>query len=913
MYTAAAIAALSLPVLSVAGLAQAAGKKPPPLPWPLVKALSTPVDVLAAEAAEGKDDAQYALAIVKAHGLRDTPRDEAAAAALKAQALAARPPLHITTYMAGLNGAPGRVVPMIIPQGGLPPSVARQADACVAALERGAPDQTGDGAVCGGQGFETLAALWAQARPWTPQPLPTCDADDPRCGVLRQRIVHLNARNPRAEAAEAAARGDFKLAATNFIGPAPSGWSLPGVSCDAWKPDLIGKWHVNQDVIRGGDSEHTAASLAFMAIYNGALVANPAFPYRDVCAPQGLAKAARYDGPVRTAGEAARTGDLAKLAALDPAVDINVVDPLGRTALNWAAVRQDEPMATALLARGADPNLHDRDEAGPLALALENKQATLADLMLAKGARASGMTGLCDFRDRLFLGPEAPSENHHCSWPGLLADRDRFDILDAQIAAGAFGADQGGLDALNELKASLLAAIQSNDKARAQRLLAYVGATPDGAASTLAWLRLTGRQDLVRLYLAGRGAEAARSEAEARIWRAAAQGRRDQALDFLQDYGADLNLLPAARLAQCEASARKGDEPALLACVQEAGERRGRIWAALEAGDTAGFNTLVAEAADLRERRKTTLLAAVAVKGSPEMLAALMARGAKGDTGYGESPQKLYKGVLKPDPALGTPGSGYLAETPGVMPVVAVAMRGDARGLRMLVDAGLGDLPSALQVLGNLGNPPPGLPSFSLGATSVDTSGLPSGPGPDKLRAMDLVAAELARTQGPQALERSFASATYSGYDDVLALFIAKGFDPSKAKEPEVIWFNWSGLGNPCKPSTGRLLARSGLPVVYPVSEFSRWPPLHTLSAGCFDADSVAALLDNTKIDVNGLDEDGRTAVDQAKAYRRPYLEAALRARGGKSAKELNPASVKRRQVDKAAVTDMDLSQFVED
>lgn len=907
----AAVFATAVAVLSVGGAAQAADKKPPPPPGPLIKVLTTPVDVLAAEAAQGKDDAQYALAIVRAHGLRDTPRDEAEARTLKAQALAARAPLHITTYMAGLNGAPGRVVPMIIPQGGLPAFVARQTDACVAALERGAPDGTSNAAGCGGERFETLAALWAQAQPWKPQPLPSCDSDDPRCRVLRQRVANLNARSPRAEALAAAARGDFRLAATNFIGPEPSGWSLPGVSCTAWKLDLIGKWHVNQDVIRGGDGEHTAASLAFMRIYNGALVADPAFPYRDICTPIGLPRAPRYEGPVRTAGEAARSGDLAKLAALDPAVDVNAVDPLGKTALNWATERQDEPMAKALLMRGADPNLHDPGDAGPLALALENRQTALADLMLAKGARPSGMTGLCDFRGRLFFqGPDAPPENRHCSWPGLLVDRDRFDVLDAPLAAGV---DKGGFDAGNEIRASLLAAIQANDKARSRRLLAYLGATPDGAASALAWLRGLGREDLVRLYVAGPGAEAARSPAEARIWRAAAEARRDAALDFLQDYGADLNLLPAARLTQCEASARQGDEAALLACVQEAGQRRLRIRAALEAGDTAAFNGLVAEAADLRERGKATLLSATAIKGTPEMLEALIARGAGVEGGYERSATPVYKGALKPDPALGAPGSGYLSEPSNLMPVVAVAMRGDARGLRMLVDAGAKGLPSALQNLGNLGNPPPGLPSFSLGQTSTDTSGLPSGPGADKLKAMDLVATELARTQGPQALEPSFASATYSGYDDVLALFLAKGFDPSKAKEPEVIWFNWSGLGNPCKPSTGRLLARSGLPVVYPPSEFSRWPALHTLAAGCFNADSVAALLDNARIDVNAVDENGRTAVDQARLYRRSYLEAALRARGGKSSKELDPARVQRRKAETAAVTDMDLSQAVED
>ena len=49
--------------------------------------------------------------------------------------------------------------------------------------------------------------------------------------VLRQKTARLKARDPGKEAASAATRGDSRLAATNYIGPMPSGWSLPGVSC----------------------------------------------------------------------------------------------------------------------------------------------------------------------------------------------------------------------------------------------------------------------------------------------------------------------------------------------------------------------------------------------------------------------------------------------------------------------------------------------------------------------------------------------------------------------------------------------------------------------------------------------------------------------------------------------------------
>ena len=62
--------------------------------------------------------------------------------------------------------------------------------------------------------------------------------------VLRQKTARLKARDPAKEAANAATRRDSRLAGTNYIGPMPSGWSLPGVSCAAWTRPAIGKWYV---------------------------------------------------------------------------------------------------------------------------------------------------------------------------------------------------------------------------------------------------------------------------------------------------------------------------------------------------------------------------------------------------------------------------------------------------------------------------------------------------------------------------------------------------------------------------------------------------------------------------------------------------------------------------------------------
>ncbi len=111
------------------------------------------------------------------------------------------------------------------------------------------------------------------------QALPDCNAADKRCQILKTKIIHLRERDPGAEAASAAKRGDFRLGAHNYIGPGARGWDTPGVECGVWTRDLISKWHVNQDVILPGDSEHSAAAMAFLAAYNKAMVSDPAFPY----------------------------------------------------------------------------------------------------------------------------------------------------------------------------------------------------------------------------------------------------------------------------------------------------------------------------------------------------------------------------------------------------------------------------------------------------------------------------------------------------------------------------------------------------------------------------------------------------------------------------------------------------------
>lgn len=618
---------------------------------------------------------------------------------------------------------------------------------------------------------------------------------------------------------------------------------------------------------------------------------------------------------------------MTKLAALAAGVDVNAPDAFGRRALDYAMEQRDDPMARALLERGADPNLVAEDEPSPLAIAIDRGQFDLARLMEAKGARMTGSTGLCDLPRVTFVDPNESPENRKCSWAGLLIAKGQFDRLDELARAGDLEAPPVreaewtlprqaaepvvAVDTHGELQAAFFKAVEGGDARVVGRLLPHVG-RGSMADHVLGLLYEQNRHELLRRYVAdGHGADAARSDAEARVWRAAARAGRDEALAFLRDYGADLNRLTTERLAACERAAGEGRVDLLWACVQEAGERRARLDAALASPDRAAASALIAEAADVRERNKATLLQLAAGAGRPDLIRDLLARGAPVATGgYVQGSSKpVYAGALKAQADAWAEAAGYrAAQLVGQSAVVRAALRGDRESLRLLVDAGAPGLLVGLSALSGAGNPPPGMRDWMGLEGDDDSSGLPSGPGADKLAAYRLLAAETARALGPQALERPFASAVYSGYDDLLVALRDAGFDASKAKEPERIWSNWGSLGTPCKPSTGRQLILARLPTDYPPSEYSNWPPLHSLAAGCRNSRSIPVLV-QSGVDVNKLSVEGETALDVAQRYRREHLAAALRALGGKTAAEVAPLRVKRDAERARAEDDLDLEQ----
>jgi ankyrin repeat protein len=66
--------------------------------------------------------------------------------------------------------------------------------------------------------------------------------------------------------------------------------------------------------------------------------------------------------------------------------DVDILDAMGRTALEWAAARGDERAVTTLLSYGADPNTMDQKLNTPLTLASNQNHTVCVRLLLEAGA-----------------------------------------------------------------------------------------------------------------------------------------------------------------------------------------------------------------------------------------------------------------------------------------------------------------------------------------------------------------------------------------------------------------------------------------------------------------------------------------------------------------------------------------------
>lgn len=715
--------------------------------------------------------------------------------------------------------------------------------------------------------------------------------------VLQQKVQRLKTRNPAREATAAAERGDSRLAGTNFIGPMPSGWSLPGVTCVLWTRTAIGKWFVQDDVTGPAEVPHASAAIRFVTSYNQALVNDPLFLYPELCAREGRQPKARYIGAVRTYAEAARSADPATLAKVPASADINARDLLGHTALNWALYRNDGEMARLLVERDADADVRPPSSGGnfdgpaPLAQALRMKNAALVSTMLARGVKFSGTTGLCVDRRE----PEQLSAPE-CDWIGLLVTTGRSDLSERAVRdRKATTASNEQAVVQGEIASAFNRALDTRQEEAVARLLPLL----EGGDPSFWTHRLmdASRFDLAQRYVALHEQELGRSKAESALWTAAAAAGQENALIFLANYGGELNLLPSSRLNLCQTAASRGDMDALTACVRDAADRRIRMEVRIKAGDAAGMLTLAREAADLHEYRRATIVDVVARYGTPAMMTALapLVAPVRLDR-FGEQRRTSFLDARFPQIA-SWDGLAALKQRLGTFPMVAnmAIERNDPALVATL--AALKPTGVAPALTGYMGRIEPRIPMDPFEDPTTET--LPNAPDAAKMAIIRSLVSVVAASDGPQSMEEGLGSAVRAGWNDVIRLMLAAGFRGNLAERPDRLWQSWAGLSSACKPSTGELLTGAGVRIDYPLDpRLNGEPPLWIVAAGCKNPASAAVLV-KAGADVNilsGLDGDGDTMVDVALQRRKPLMAEAFRELDGVTSRQLPPGKSRRRR-----------------
>ncbi|PLR20965.1 hypothetical protein SGCZBJ_21230 [Caulobacter zeae] len=127
---------------------------------PLRTALSTPPETLLQLADRNDANAQMALSLLYQYGRGGVAKDPVRALELRQRATAQRGSTPITTYIAGINGKPGRVSMIFVPRYDVSPADALFNAACANALARG--DRSPKAVEpCGGEEkYDQLAAAW---------------------------------------------------------------------------------------------------------------------------------------------------------------------------------------------------------------------------------------------------------------------------------------------------------------------------------------------------------------------------------------------------------------------------------------------------------------------------------------------------------------------------------------------------------------------------------------------------------------------------------------------------------------------------------------------------------------------------------------------------------------------------------
>ncbi|MFT3997573.1 MAG: hypothetical protein QM667_09215 [Asticcacaulis sp.] len=805
-----------------------------------------------------------------------------------------------------------------------------------------------------GLGLGVLAAgLVLGLSAFSPEPAQAgCSDDDGRCKALMQRVKNLKQRDPEAEAKAAAARGDFRLGRMFYYGDPiiVAASHLPGVECRIWTRNMVGKEHTSQDVIMPGDSEHKVAAERFLKRYNQTLLRAPSFPYRDVCRLEGGKYTASYDGPVTTADQAARSGDVSKLEALSPSAEaVREADAFGVTPLGWAMVRKDTPMAVALIAHGADPDdmgAFTGDVPSLLGQFILKQRYDEARALREKGAKLYGDTGLCERPEEpmyMFASPPSiPQEAQEtkadvvapvgeCSWAGLLLRRKQYDLLEYLLKTQPKTHDPNALhievlDNEGDVANAFKGAVVAGDQALATRLFPYVGDDPDYPGDWLGWLYRHQQYGFLADRVMTRHRDNAYSPVQADLWGVAFDAKQYQTFALLWDYGHHLNLLTKTQLAACRAAVAAGDQPKVFdLCIRASFDAYDQVLNLIKGGDTQALAADLAQRASLREDYKVRLSELVVMYGTPSMLGLLtgdqtaknrhMIYGAGDEVRFHSLTRRMYDGPLKAEiDAYALPRLTY--ERPGTwrghdMLTLAIK-RNDPEMLRAVLKAGYTGLAAQLNATLGFGNSLDRyIPGFvSIFFDQVDSETYPSAPADPAVAArIETTLPLIVEGEGPQALEETFGYVTQLGWNDLAQKIVDAGFDPRNARDPAKMWFYFLGFNSVCKPSTARLMLRNGLNTRFYTPGDTNYAGSHILwmaAAGCRDGETIGALIRDGGIGVNEMiDGYGNTALDEADRRGNEATVRVLKSLGGQPGKVLY-ADVRKQRRKEALADGMD-------
>ena len=181
-------------------------------------------------------------------------------------------------------------------------------------------------------------------------------------------------------------------------------------------------------------------------------------------------------------------------------------------------------------------------------------------------------------------------------------------------------------------------------------------------------------------------------------------------------------------------------------------------------------------------------------------------------------------------------------------------------------------------------------------------------PEPQRTIALMLIRAA-AQQSDPQHLERALQATVGYGWDELSRAILSAGFDARRARRPDRLWSRWSNLGAPCRPSTGELLVKAGLPVGYPLDPvLNGRPAMWIVAVACGNPASARVLAAAAPAQLGYIEEDGSTLVDLTEQRRRPRMTAALRALGVRRGAELTGKAAAERSALRRAV-DWDIVQ----